>query len=85
VAVAGQPVLSVDCFSAYRMLRSASKGVFVDATAIAVIFCWYMAKKRSTTAAESVPEHLLAEILERPANEVQLTRLTLDDLRTDVQ
>ena len=44
-----------------------------------------MAKRSSAPATASQPEHPLAEILERLANELQLTRQALDELRTDVQ
>ena len=44
-----------------------------------------MAKTSSAPAAVQQPEHPLAEILERLANELQLTRHALDEVRTDVQ
>ena len=57
----------------------------VDGMTGCVAFCWHMTKKSSAPAATLQPKHPLAEILERLANELQLTRQALDELRTDVQ
>lgn len=57
----------------------------VDGMTGSLAFCWHMAKRNSAPAAASQTEHPLSEILERLANELQLTRQALDELRTDVQ
>ena len=44
-----------------------------------------MAKKRPSAPAESTPEHPLACQLERLADEVQLLRTVLDEIRSDFQ